>query len=70
MAVWADLGRSATRIGHVPVVVTQRSSARYRHWPFRCCYAARKGSGTNQTDVRRSSPHSRRAERMSHADLR
>src|SRR6266550_7808339 len=20
-----------------PVAVTQRSSARYRHWPFRCC---------------------------------
>src|SRR5260370_24582054 len=37
MAVWADLGRSATRIGHVPVVVTQRLSARYRHWSFRCC---------------------------------
>src|SRR5271169_1639983 len=29
----------ATELGYFerPVAVTQRSSARYRHWPFRCC---------------------------------
>jgi hypothetical protein len=25
-----------------PVAVTQRSSARYRHWPFRCCLIQKK----------------------------
>ena len=25
-----------------PVAITQRSSARYRHWPFRCCLTPRR----------------------------
>jgi hypothetical protein len=39
LGTWQVFHPPATELGYAerPVAVTQRSSARYRHWPFRCC---------------------------------